>query len=158
MKKIIIYISIIIVLLLGIFFYLNNKKEKFYLEDKYYQTSKYIEGDSNTINKLQEDKESYILFTYLPYCTFEIPCDEVFKEFMDKYNISFYYIPFDEVKKSNLKDTVKYAPSVVLVNNGKVVSYLSADKDEDYNKYQSAEEFESWISKYIYLSKGEYNG
>lgn len=153
MKKKIIFICIIIVLLLGVFFYLNNKKEKFYLEDKYYNESKFIEGDSNTINKLQEDKESYILFTYLPYCTFEIPCDEVFKEFMDKYSISFYFIPFDEIKKSSLKETIKYAPSVVIINKGKVISYLSADKDSDYNKYQSVEEFEKWISKYIYLSK-----
>ena len=153
MKKIIILISIIIVLLLGTFFYLNSNNKKFYLDDKYYSESKFIEGDYKTINELKENRESYILFTYLPYCTFKIPCDDVFKEFMNKYSISFYYVPFDEVKKSTIKDTIKYAPSVVLVKNGKVVSYLSPDKDSDYDKYQSESEFENWISKYIYLSK-----
>ena len=151
-KRIIIFIIVIIlILVLGIFFFQNRKVDKFRLESKYYGNNIFIEGNYKTINKLEDNKESYLLFTYLPYCSFEIPCDEIFKSFMDKYNISIYYVGFDEVKKSSLSKEVLYAPSVIIVNKGQVVASLSADKDSDLEKYQDADKFTEWVSEYIYL-------
>jgi hypothetical protein len=71
---------------------------------------------------------------------------------MTKYNISFYSVPFDEMKESYLYKKVKYAPSVIIIKNGKVIAYLDADKNADLAKYQDDEAFKNWISKYIYLS------
>ena len=29
-----------------------------------------------------KNKESFVVYTYLPYCTFKIPCDVIFKTFL----------------------------------------------------------------------------
>ena len=49
---------------------------------------------------------------------------------------------------------VKYAPSIIIVRDGHIVDYLDANSDDDLDKYQDVNEFEKWISKYIYL-KGD---
>ena len=72
---------------------------------------------------------------------------------MEKNNIAFVSIPFAEFKSTNYYNTVKYAPSIIVIKKGKIVDYLDADSDEDIIKYQDVEAFESWISQYIYLEK-----
>ena len=62
-------------------------------------------------------------------------------------------MPFDEFKDTYLYDTVKYAPSVIIVHKGKVVAYLDAENDDDLKKYQDTLEFKDWLSNYIYLEK-----
>ena len=53
-----------------------KKQEKINLTNKYYNEGKFI--TINTLENLEE--ETYILYTYNNYCTFEIPCDKIFKE------------------------------------------------------------------------------
>ena len=79
----------------------------------------------------------------------EIPCDEIFKKVMNKYNISFLYLPYEEMKNTFIYDEVKLAPSVILIKEGEIVAYLDAESDEDLLKYQDTEEFEKWLTSYI---------
>ena len=149
-KKTIIIVSVIlIIILISLILLKNNNKEKFYLDDKYYNNSSPIEIDNNDM----PESGNYILFTYNNYCTLPIPCEYIFDSFMSKYNISFISIPFEEFKKTSYYKKVKYAPTVIIIKNGKIVTYLDANSDEDLDKYQNLEEFEKWISKYIYLNK-----
>ncbi len=148
MKKILVLLIAILVILTGC-----DRKEKFYLDDKYYGDYKFIDVDNNKIDKLQKDKASYMVFTFNPYCQFQKPCDEVFEAFMKDYNISIYNIPFAEFKETELYKHVKYAPSVILINKGKVVAYLDANKDEDLDKYQEVKDFKEWVERYVYLEK-----
>ena len=120
--------------------------EKFYLNNKYYNEGKFI-----TINNIDNlKKDTYILYTYNNYCTFKKPCEEVFKEYMEKYKIDFYKMPFDQFKKTTLYTKVRYAPSIILVKEGKIVEYLDANSNKDLEKYQDTKKFEEWINKYIY--------
>ncbi len=122
-----------------------KKQEKVRLTEKYYNEGKFI-----TINSLENlEQETYILYTYNNYCSFEIPCDKIFKEYMEKHKIDFLSMPFKEFKNTKLYGKVKYAPSVIIVKEGKVIAYLNANKDQDLNKYQDVHEFENWINKYI---------
>lgn len=125
--------------------------ERFYLEDKYYNNGRFIEINSNEYKKIKN--ESYIIFTYNNYCNMAKPCEEVFKEFANKYKISILSINFEEFRKTLLYDKVKYAPSVVIVNKGKILAYLDANEDNDLDKYQDINEFEKWLNNYIYFSK-----
>ena len=59
----------------------------------------------------------------------------------------------DEYKKTSYFNEVRYAPSIIVISKGKVLAYLDANKDEDLNKYQDSDEFESWLSEHIYLEK-----
>ena len=152
-KRIIILIPIfLIILLISLITVQKNKNiDKFYLNDKYYENGKFIEIDNKEIQKLK--KESYILFTYNNYCTLPIPCEYIFEEFMSKYNISFISIPFSKFKKTSYYHKVKYAPTIIIINKGKIVAYLDANSDKDLTKYQDINEFDKWINKYIYLYK-----
>ena len=62
-------------------------------------------------------------------------------------------MPFSEFKNTYLYDTVKYAPSVLIVENNKIIAYLDANKDDDLEKYQDVNKFKDWINNYINISK-----
>ncbi len=127
----------------------KDNSDKFYLSDKYYGDGEYIKVKSNSIKKNSHD--SYVLFTYNNYCSLAVPCEDVFEDFMKDNNIDFLSIPFEDFKDTYLYDTIKYGPSVVIVNNGKIVAYLDANDDVDLEKYQDVDKFKEWISEYIYL-------
>lgn len=124
----------------------------FSLEDKYYQGNEFIEATYEDINLSLQNKESFLLYTYNNSCSFQVPCADIFQEFMDKYNISILSISFQEFKETSLYEEVKYAPSVIIVYQGKVVSYLKADSDDDNDKYQDVDVFTNWIKEYVIIN------
>ena len=140
MKKVVLFI-ITLLIITGC----NKNIEKIHLSDKYYNEGNYI----NIKNLDGLEKDSYVIYTYNNYCSFKIPCEKVFKEYMEKYKIDFYSMPFEYFKKTSLYRKVKFGPSVVIVKEGKVIAYLDADKNEDLEKYQDSKKFEEWINKYI---------
>lgn len=149
MKKSLIILLIFVSLLT---FGCSSKKkiDKFYLDDKYYGSSEFIEITSDELESL---KGKYILFTYNNFCALSIPCDEIFLKFMEENNIAILSIPFTQFQNTYLYDEVKYGPSVLIVNDKEVVAYLDAEDDDDLDKYQNVEIFQKWISDYIYLNK-----
>ena len=152
-RKLFIIIPIFLTLILFIFIKIESNKniEKFYLEDKYYESNSFIKIDSNIYNNIK--KESYILFTYNNYCKFNIPCEDIFESFFKENNVVILSIPFAEFKKIDLYKKIKYAPSVIIVKNGHIVAYLDAESDNDLDKYQDVSKFREWVSNYIYLTK-----
>ena len=130
-----------------------NKSEsnKFDLGDEYYNKNTFTEADANKIKELQKNKSSYIIYTYMSFCTFKIPCEDIFKNYMEKNSISFVKIPYEEFENTEFIKTVKYAPSVIIINKGKIIAYLDAENNDDLNKYQNLNEFSKWIKKYINL-------
>ena len=78
---------------------------------------------------------------------------DIFRSVMAKYKIDMYSIRYEEFEKTDYINKVKYAPSVIIVKNGKIITYLDANKKEDLDRYQDTSSFESWLDKYIYLSK-----
>ena len=151
-------VFILIVLLGGIIYLIKNcdKKEeveinKFYIEEKYYNEGKYIKIKSDDYNNIKD--ESYVLFIYNNFCTMKVPCEYIFEKVMKKYKIDFLSMGIDDFKKIELYNEVKYAPSIIIVNKGNIVTYLDAESDADSIKYHNEEEFEKWIDKYIYLTK-----
>lgn len=128
----------------------NDNIKRFYLEDKYYHKGDFIKIDSRSFENIKN--ESFVLFTYNNYCSMAKPCEEIFKEFMKKYKIDFLSMSFEEFKNTDIYKSVKYAPSIIIIEKGKIISYLDAESDEDLNKYQDINEFEKWINNYVYFS------
>ena len=145
MKKI---IALAILIILSVFFL--TKKEQIYLTKKYYKNGNYIEVGSEQIENLK--KETYVLFTYNSYCNLKIPCETIFKKTIEKYKIDFLSTPFAEFKKTKFYKKVNYAPSVLIVSKGRIISYLDANNDSDLGKYQDENKFEKWLQKYVKLS------
>lgn len=160
MTKKIIKIIILIILLIALVILvvnLSNKDKKFYLEDKYYKESKINEIDENKLESLINDKESFVVFVYQPMCITSSGFNELLNEFTNKYNLTIYMIPFSSIKDTNLEKHVKYYPSFVIFNNGKVVDYLKADSDDDTKCYENLPDFEDWFFSYVLL-KYDKNG
>lgn len=149
-KSIIIVIVIIISIIILTFLGYICKKEKFYLEDNYY-TYDMKKVSYSDINKLEKEKKSFVLFTYNLYCSLKIPCDKIFEEYAKNKNITILTIPFDKFKKTEYYKTVKYAPSVIIINKGRIITYLDAEKDKDIKLYQDTNKFGNLIEKYIKL-------
>lgn len=148
-KKIIMVIVFIILIPLSLLFITNLTKQKFTLESKYYNTGKFIDINGANLNELLNNKENFILFTYNNFCTFKVSCDEIFNESIKELNITILKIPFDEFKTTYLYNKVNYAPSVILIKEGKIIKYLNPEKNDDLSKYQDKKEFTSWIKEYI---------
>ena len=72
---------------------------------------------------------------------------------MVKDGIDVVSITFENFKKTDFYKEVKLAPSILIIKEGKIVTYLRADSDEDFDRYQDTEAFEKWLNKYIYLEK-----
>ena len=150
MKNKNIFIIIGIIVLITIIISLNfNSKSKINLSEQYYQygTIKDITKDE-LLTKIN-NKENFILFTNNNFCTFKISYEEIFKESAQELNITILKIPFDEFKTTKLHDTIKFAPSVFIIKEGKIIEYLDPEKNDDLSKYQDKKEFTSWIKEYI---------
>ena len=151
MKNKIVTAIIFVVVVAVTAYFVITKDDRFYLSDDYYNNSSFIEINSEQIDALTNKK--YLLFTYNNYCSFEIPCDKIFEKFSSDYNIEILSISFEQVKNTQFYKIVKYAPSVMIISNNKVVAYLDAENNNDVDKYQSVDAFKEWLEKYIYLEK-----
>ena len=72
-------------------------------------------------------------------------------EFSNEEKITIYKIAYSNIKDTKLGTKVKYYPSFLIYNKGKLISYLKSNKDEDTLCYTSKEEFKKWFTKYVKL-------
>lgn len=143
----------LLLLVLSIIFLTScTKKELISIEDKYYNNNSFIESTSTEIDNYLNNKESFILYTYNNYCTMKIPCETIFQSFMDNNNISIVSIPFAEFKNTKLSKKIKYAPTVIIINKGKIITSLDANSNKDLPKYQDVEEFTNWMKEHIVIN------
>ena len=122
---------------------------KIKLEDKYYGKSKYIDLDYSKVDDLIESKENFVIFIYQPMCTMSSSFEVLLDEYMKKSKISVYKMSFTDMKKTSLKDTVKFYPSFIIFKDGEVVDFLDADSDEDTKKYKELDAFKEWFESYV---------
>lgn len=143
---------------MGLFFVfvfntLRSKRVRFYLEDEYYNDKGLTDVSVKELEEMLEYKESFILFVYNDFCSFSVPCDSIFEDRSKKMNMQIFQIPYRDFKKSSSKRKVKYSPTVIIFNKGKVVKYLDPEKDEDREKYQNKISFENWVTENVYQKK-----
>lgn len=131
----------------------TKENSKFYLNDEYYNAGKLVDIDSKELTNILKSNDSFILFTFNPYCNFKVSCENVVENFSKNNNITIFKIPFEEFKSTKLYNTIKYAPSIILINNGKIETYLDPNKDEDSIKYQEEKALKDYIEMYIDTKK-----
>lgn len=152
-KKRILYIVItFLFFLIFISFFLFHKKENaFSLEAKYYGNSEMIEIQMDEFNKLIDEKESFAIFIYQPMCITSIDFENVLNDFLRENQISIYKIAYSDIKNTNIGKFVRYYPSFIIYEKGKMIDFLEADKDEDVTHYTSKDGFQKWFTKYVKL-------
>lgn len=150
-KKIIIYLSILFVLIITTVTSLitNKSEKKFYLEDSYYETNNMTEIKIDELNQLIDDKKSFAVFIYQPMCVTSSDFENILSEYLEENHISIYKIAFSNIKNTDIGKSVKYYPSFIIYNKGRMIDFLEANKDEDVDFYTSKEGFEKWFTSYI---------
>lgn len=153
-KKLLILLFSILLLIIIITLVVKLKKEQvFYLNDKYYGTSSLIETDTNEIDNLIKNKESFALLVHSSEgCNVSKDFEKIIKEFIDTYEISLYSTSFKNMCETKISKQMIYTPSVVIFKKGKLVTYLNAISNEDLPYYESKENFKEWFSKYVFLN------
>lgn len=155
-NKIILIVAILLVLIIiGILLFVNGSKkiEKFYLDDEYYNELGLVTVEKDDFEKLLSEKKNFLLFIYNDVCSFKIPCDTIYDKVAKDNKFEMLQMNFREFKDTSLYGKVKYAPSVIVIKDGKIVDFLDAESDEDLDRYQDGDKFLEWLSGYIYLNK-----
>lgn len=149
MNKKIITVLIILVISLVLIITKNNK---FYLDDNYYNNQNELQEISiEEVKELILNKKSFAVFIHEPRCLTSQALSGMIKNYLNKNNMSMYTIPFSKFKESGIENKIKYYPSVVLFDKGKVISFLEADNDDHLKYYDSEEGFKEWFETYILL-------
>lgn len=154
-KKFLWVIPVLLLIPIIIVIFKNMPKQKFYLEDKYYGNSEFTTIESNDLNKLMNNKESFALFIYQPACVTSSDFEQVLYDFMQSNNIKIYKIAFSDIKNTKLNESIKYYPSFAIFNKGQMVDYLDANSDDDLKYYKSKVEFKKWFTNYVLLKEAE---
>ncbi len=147
-KILILFFSILLILIL---LSMSPREKTFYLNDEYYGHSSLIEIDSDALKTLEEDKRSFAVFVYQPYCTTSYDFNNHVTKFLDTYQMTFHKILFSNIKDTSIANYVKYCPSVVIYQNGQVVAYLDASSNKDMVYYESVKGLKKWFTTYVLL-------
>ena len=106
----IVIILIFIVVIIERNFIQKTSNFMFYLEEKYYGDSVFNEIESNDLNNLINDKESFAIFIHQPFCSTSYEFNKILTKFSEENKISFYKMSFDEMKKTVMYENIKYYP------------------------------------------------
>lgn len=127
--------------------------ERFYLDEKYYGDSDYITITDSEFNKIVNDKQSFAVFIYQPLCTNSIEFNKLLDKFIEKNNMTIYKMSYEDMQKTELSEVIKYYPSFVIYEKGKLVSNLDASNDAHINYYKELDQFEDWFTKFVKLKE-----
>lgn len=128
-------------------------EKTFSLEDKYYMNMTVNEIEKDGLEKLINDKESFLVFIYQPLCAASSAFEKVLNEFIESYRVSFYKMSFTNMKETELGAEIKYYPSFVIYKDGEMVDYLDANSEEDKESYQDLSGFTKWFKKYVEIDE-----
>lgn len=114
-------------------------------------------GEFTDFNKLSaeeyegliEKKDSFIVFVDQAGCETADRTREFVRDWATEKKIKVQRIMFSEMKETSLHDSVRYYPSVVVINEGRVRVFLRADSDADAKMYNDYDSFKNWIEKYL---------
>ena len=159
-KRIIIILSIIFIIFSVIIIIerdliFKTSNVLFYLDDKYYNKGVSIEISSLEFEEKIKNKESFALFIHQPVCSKSYEFNKIQSLYQQENNMVFNKILFENMKNTNLYETIKYYPSFAIFKDGKLIDYLDAESNDDILKYKDYDEFSKWFNSYVRSSNEE---
>ncbi len=127
-------------------------KEKFYLEDKYYNNSSFSEIDKQGLKELENNSESFLVMVYTTGCFSCMDFEKVLTEFTEEKSLTVFRINISDIEDTKIEEKIKYTPSLVIYQKGNVYKYLDANSDKDTEYYKSTTSLSKWLDKYIILN------
>lgn len=108
---------------------------------------------SERFDELVEQEKSFVLFVDQVNCVNADRMREFMRDYMAERRLGAYRMMFGEMKETGLSGAVKYYPSVVVFNKGRVVAFLDANVDEDVDEYNNYEAFRDWLNAKVWYNK-----
>ena len=108
-------------------------------------------NSTEELKKMQEDKNTFALYIYLPACSSCASFFPVLKEYVDANDIKMYAVNLRDIyKESNsVSDRIQSSPSVFLYKDGEVIAYLDPASDDDLPYYKELEKLSEWFENNI---------
>ena len=121
------------------------------IDEEYRGNSGIVDISVEEYESLVEGKRSFIVLVDQNGCNTADKMRDFASRYSEKNSIGIYRIMFEKMKNTSLSDSVKYYPSVVVIDDGEVSTYLKADSDDDAEIYNNYDSFEAWMNKNIEL-------
>ena len=109
----------------------------------------FMELTPEEYQNLVENQKSFIILVDQNGCTTADKLRDYTRNYALEKGIKVYRIMFADMKETTMHEKVKYYPSVVLVNKGKIMVFLRADSDEDADIYNDYNKFKGWMAQYL---------
>lgn len=121
------------------------------LSDTSYGGSEQININTDEYNQLIADQASFIVFIDQPNCITANKLREMLNDIASKYQIHIYHIMWSDTSGTNLREKVKYYPSVAIIQQGEIKDALDANSDAHVAYYNSETDLENWLIRYFKL-------
>ena len=128
---------------------LVSSPRKIALGDDSYGNSEFISISGEDYEAKIKNGDTFLLFVDAAGCITADHVRSFVTEISEAKNLHFYHIMWPEARNTSLHDSVKYYPSVVIVDGGKILDFLKADSDDYAEYYQNVGALRGWLDKYI---------
>ena len=122
---------------------------KITLGEDSYGSSEFISISGEDYEAKIKNGDTFLLFVDAAGCITADHIRSFATEISEAKNLHFYHIMWPEARSTSLHDSVKYYPSVVIVDGGKILDFLKADSDDHVEYYQNVGALRSWLDKYV---------
>ncbi|MBR3368611.1 hypothetical protein IKG45_02350 [Candidatus Saccharibacteria bacterium] len=123
--------------------------QKFSLDSDQLGSTEYIDITGEEYEKLLNEKKSFLVFVDQSGCITAEGLRKNLEEIQKERNFKVYRIMFSDARETSMSEYVKFYPSLVIVGQGEIKSWLKADADEDTERYKTKVDLEDWLNKYI---------
>ena len=103
------------------------------------------------LNELENNKETFAVYVYLPGCASCASFYPIVKEFTETNQIDMYALVLSDFAKStnSISSRVSYTPSMFIYKDGEVLAYLDPGSNDDLVYYETLEGLTTWFNRYI---------
>ena len=99
--------------------------------------------------ELADAGKSFLIFIDQNDCQVADRMQGFVENYANEAGLKFYRMMFSDMRTTPLHDTVKYYPSVIVVENGQLRDALDASAEEDGDIYNDYGAFKTWISNLV---------
>lgn len=103
---------------------------------------------------LAAEKESFVIFIDQAGCVVANEMRSMMEQYAEAKKMRFYRMQFAEMRKTELKDVVKFYPSVVIIDEGRPVAWLEADSERDEAAYRDYGALMEWLDGRLMPANG----
>ena len=151
MKKRILFVLVaVVVLVVGVIVFITQQNSRFMLDEEFYVASVDTVSMSE-IQKLIDDKKSFLLFVSQPDCRTADDFRIVTQDLIANYPLSVFEISSADFNQDVIENKVRFYPTLMIFKNGKLVDYLESNNDADVAAYTTVGGLKIWLEQNIIL-------